>query len=133
MKKPIRVELPLAPRPWARARTGRGVFFKDPDSRKYQKDLVAALRASGQFPAWPTTSPLKLSLCFKLAPPKKKTREYPTGRPDLDNYIKAVMDALNGWVWKDDSQIVHVEACKLYDWTERRARIYLDIEPVEVT
>lgn len=38
---------------------------------------------------------------------------YPTGRPDLDNIIKAV-DGANGIVWLDDAQIVDVHAKKRY-------------------
>lgn len=37
-----------------------------------------------------------------------------TKRPDLDNIIKIVGDALNGIAWKDDSQIVGVMAEKSY-------------------
>lgn len=42
--------------------------------------------------------------------PKLKTvkRDYPTGRPDLDNLFKAFADAANGMLWSDDSQIVEV-------------------------
>ena len=39
---------------------------------------------------------------------------YPISRPDLDNYIKFVFDALNGVFYKDDSQIVHLESEKEY-------------------
>lgn len=28
-----------------------------------------------------------------------------TKRPDIDNLVKLVMDALNGWFWLDDAQI----------------------------
>lgn len=38
----------------------------------------------------------------------------PTSRPDLDNYLKAVLDALNGIVFKDDSQVVILSALKQY-------------------
>ena len=38
----------------------------------------------------------------------------PVTRPDLDNYIKTVMDALNGVAYDDDSQIVKVIAEKVY-------------------
>lgn len=39
----------------------------------------------------------------------------PTTKPDWDNIGKAVCDALNGLVWKDDSQIVHATVEKYYD------------------
>lgn len=37
-----------------------------------------------------------------------------TSKPDSDNLIKAVQDALNGIVYKDDSQIVSVSGSKAY-------------------
>lgn len=38
----------------------------------------------------------------------------PTGRPDLDNLLKACTDALNGVVYLDDSLIVEANARKFY-------------------
>ena len=38
----------------------------------------------------------------------------PTGRPDLDNLVKALTDACNGIVWRDDAQIVRLMAEKRY-------------------
>lgn len=38
----------------------------------------------------------------------------PTGKPDLDNCLKLIADALNGIVWRDDAQIVRVECRKHY-------------------
>ena len=38
----------------------------------------------------------------------------PTMKPDLDNYTKAILDALNGLIWDDDAKIVHMELDKLY-------------------
>lgn len=35
-------------------------------------------------------------------------------RPDLDNYIKAILDGLNGVAWKDDGQVYSVNAAKWY-------------------
>jgi Holliday junction resolvase RusA-like endonuclease len=41
----------------------------------------------------------------------------PTSKPDIDNYIKCVFDGLNQIVFKDDSQVTHVTACKMYSTT----------------
>lgn len=38
----------------------------------------------------------------------------PTGKPDLDNCVKLIADALNKIVWQDDSQIVRLIASKRY-------------------
>lgn len=38
----------------------------------------------------------------------------PTVKPDADNIIKAVLDALNGYAYKDDSAVVKVTAIKKY-------------------
>lgn len=38
----------------------------------------------------------------------------PVTRPDLDNQIKLVKDALNGICFKDDSQVVTIRASKFY-------------------
>lgn len=39
---------------------------------------------------------------------------HPTGRPDVDNYAKLVMDALNGIAWVDDAQVVQLSVAKCY-------------------
>lgn len=46
-----------------------------------------------------------LCRCRMIAPAKK---------PDLDNVLKSIMDALNGYAFDDDSQIVKVIAEKIY-------------------
>lgn len=55
----------------------------------------------------------------KSAPKKRRAamlagEESPTKKPDLDNVLKAVMDPLNGLAYVDDSQVVGMDAVKLY-------------------
>ena len=45
---------------------------------------------------------------------KRAENPFPTGKPDLDNLTKTVMDAGNHILWADDSQIVKLEATKTY-------------------
>lgn len=38
----------------------------------------------------------------------------PTKKPDVDNVTKIILDALNGFAWHDDSQVVSLEIGKKY-------------------
>jgi len=49
----------------------------------------------------------------------------PTKKPDCDNVLKAIADALNGIAYKDDSQIVSVFIAKLYD---KEPRVEVEME-----
>ncbi len=73
---------------------------------------VAGKQAMGRKP--PTDRPITLKTIFTLPVPKSWKRakreaalagELKPGKPDYDNYLKAIMDGLNGVVWVDDSQI----------------------------
>lgn len=39
---------------------------------------------------------------------------WPTGKPDLDNTVKALFDAMNGIVWVDDAQACVISTHKRY-------------------
>lgn len=62
---------------------------------------------------------------------KKKTAEMlagnisPTKKPDADNIIKIVLDAMNNFAFKDDTQVTKLEIEKKYDNTPR---IYIKVE-----
>jgi Holliday junction resolvase RusA-like endonuclease len=53
----------------------------------------------------------------------------PIGKPDVDNYAKLVMDSLNEIVWRDDSQIVQLEASKFYSDCPQTVIIVRTITP----
>jgi Holliday junction resolvase RusA-like endonuclease len=52
----------------------------------------------------------------------------PTSKSDVDNYVKGIKDALNKVIWKDDSQIVSLQASK---WYSERLRIEVAIKPIQ--
>lgn len=67
----------------------------------------------------------EVELDFYIAAPKKAKYPYPP-RPDVDKAIRAVLDALTGIVFKDDSQVVDVSATKNY--TSERAGTYPGVQ-----
>ena len=52
---------------------------------------------------------------------------FPTKKPDIDNVAKAVLDALNGVIYKDDSLIVSTHISKLYEDAENNSKILVEI------
>lgn len=71
----------------------------------------------------PLECPLQVDLMVVLPIPESWSRKkkaealackiLPTGRKDLDNFVKT-LDGLNGIVWKDDGQICALSARKVY-------------------
>ena len=50
-----------------------------------------------------------------LTKAERAARIWHTQKPDADNLLKLVKDALTGVAWKDDSQVVMSAACKVWD------------------
>jgi len=52
---------------------------------------------------------------FEFARPQSAgKRLHPTVKPDIDKTLRAVLDALTGIAYDDDSQVVSVAASKMY-------------------
>ena len=68
--------------------------------------------------------------------PRSLERQPDTVKPDLDNVIKLVLDALNRYAWDDDCQVTHIDAYKadrvrgLAPWTQVKV-IFDSEEPWE--
>ena len=58
--------------------------------------------------------PVPQSWSKKRAAAAIRGDELPTKRPDLDNYLKAILDGMNGVAFHDDSQVVEISARKQY-------------------
>lgn len=50
---------------------------------------------------------------------RENKQSLPLKKPDTDNYVKSVLDALTGVIWHDDNLIVHIDAYKFYSETPR--------------
>lgn len=61
----------------------------------------------------PLSGPLKLIVEVSVQKPRTSKLDHPS--PDIDNYLKAIMDAMTqAGVWHDDKQVVRVEAEKRF-------------------
>lgn len=111
--------VPGAPVPKARprfsSRGGVARTYTPAKTRAYEARVADAGRAA-LCGAWPLQGPLKAVVRVHLpalkSGPKAHRSAPPTGRPDLDNVVKAVLDALNGVLYADDSQVVTLKAYK---------------------
>lgn len=126
--------IPSAPVPKSRPRfnTNTGRAFTDDKTRIFENLVSLAYGARHYF----DDSYIKIRMKFKFEVPKsyskKKRLEALEGkiRPtkaDIDNYIKSVLDGLNGRAFKDDRYVYAVLAEKEY---AKEASIEVSIESV---
>ena len=64
--------------------------------------------------AKPVDGAIGIEIIFRVKRPKTVKRDYPTVAPDLDKYIRGVLDALTGIGYIDDSQVIDIKAEKVY-------------------
>jgi Holliday junction resolvase RusA-like endonuclease len=124
----IRITLAIEPVAKGRPRLARsGHTYTPPKTRTFE-NTVAVLARREYGAREPLGGPLNVSMRFVFVPGKSVKRKHHTVKPDCSNLIKGVEDALNGIVWRDDSQIVQVEGRKLYDVSGGRPRIEVTVE-----
>lgn len=116
--------VPGQPVPKKRPRVMKsGVTFTPKESLYYENRVLGAYKQ--KYPMRePTKDPLRLCVTFSFPIPQSaKRKKLPdkiqpgdqfVHRPDLDNLVKSVLDALNGVAFADDAQVVMIVAQKVY-------------------
>ena len=106
------------------AKRGNFVQTYTPDKTRNYESLIkeAAIEAMGS--SEPLETPVTLYLYIRAPIPKSLPKkrieaclnglEKPIKKPDASNVLKSVEDAMNGVVYKDDSQIVNIHVTKVY-------------------
>lgn len=105
-------------------KVGKHARMFTPEKTVAYESLVA-LFASQAMQGKPLISgPVSVSMMLVFSIPeswsKKKRAQaqdaeiWPTTKPDMDNVVKAVFDAINGVVWVDDVQVVSLAVSKSY-------------------
>jgi len=124
----VKFTVPSIPIAQPRQRVGIARFGNIKRARTYTPadDPVHSFKATVKLAARqayqgaPLEGPLHLTLVYRLARKKCHTKKrgdnpplYHSSKPDADNLMKSLCDALNELVWRDDSQIAEVSIVKL--------------------
>ncbi|WP_427814314.1 RusA family crossover junction endodeoxyribonuclease [Enterococcus sp. 22-H-5-01] len=119
----------IEPKPQSRPRFGRNGTYEESKMKQWKRNCESQLRLLK--PKIIDKGPVFVSTTFYIYPPKriakvKKRRSelesesiYVDKRPDIDNYIKAVLDCSNELLFKDDGQVAALSAQKLYSLNPR--------------
>ena len=123
----IRFFVPGKPRGKGRPRFSGGRAYTDEQTRDYERLIGLAFRGSARGFRFPDDQFVSVAITQQMPIPqsasKAKRAEMvaghlrPSAKPDVDNVIKAVLDALNGVAYKDDARVVDVHARKIYSET----------------
>lgn len=115
---------------------GRPRFSKfgtyTPSKTKHAEDLikykVMAQMAADDKPK--LNKPIAVRLVLRFVYPGKIRALFPvakTTRPDVDNLVKLVLDALNGVVWEDDAQVAEIQCTKLISSTDGAIGTFISV------
>lgn len=121
----------IPPKPQSRPRfTRHGRPYELKDMKEYKQAIESMTKEQLKCNKL-VDVPLKVSIKFYIEPPqyiskvKKNTTELEQEtmrvfrKPDIDNYVKAILDAMNDVVFKDDGQIAVLQAEKVYSLNAR--------------
>ncbi len=110
--KSFSFNLPFKPKAKGRPRAGKYSMYTDKATREYEQAVKDAyvLAKGPKF-----DGPICLSMVFNkdnMVITIKEIRAESSLRGDLDNYIKSIMDGLNGAAYEDDKCVLDIKAFK---------------------
>lgn len=115
----MRITFEVDPCPASRPRVTRWSTYYPKRYTKFKKDMQAL---TSEMETTLSENLLSVHVDFYIKMPKswskKKTEKlantYCSNNSDIDNYIKVILDALNGVLFIDDRQVVEIFARKIY-------------------
>lgn len=141
----IEFVIPGQPIPQGRPRAGKNkgrLIMYDPNESKEYKQYVSLI-AKHYAPKNLYKDNLKMVIKIYRQIPKSTTKKdralflagikRPVTKPDTSNYVKGIEDALNGIIYKDDSQIVDLYAAKYYSDNPRVEILIKEIDSMGYT
>lgn len=137
----MRIILPIEPKPQSRPRFARrGNYvqtYEDRAMKEYKNQVKNYLRKSRA--KLIEKGPISARVTFYIHPPKSALsnkqkrleveleRKYCDKKSDLDNYLKAILDASNKILFSDDGQVAKIITEKKYSYNPR-----IEIEIYEI-
>ncbi len=123
----IKLTIPGPPKGKQRPRicrvNGRSMAYTPKETIEYERLVRTSYTAVFKV-KFERNLPIEISILALYSVPKyvsRKTKElmlngrlFPTKKPDADNIIKVILDALNGLAYRDDVQICRVYFEKMY-------------------
>ena len=139
---PVHFFVPGKPQGKGRPRAtkrGKHIALYTPEKTVSYESTIALVASQAMVGRTPIEGPVVASIFIALPIPaswsKKKQAQaaadqlLPITKPDSDNVVKAIFDAINGVVWGDDTQVVDHVARKRY---RARPGVSVTISPAAV-
>ncbi len=130
----VTFQVPGKPQGKARARTVYNKHLKHSISYTPERDLLyenlikTLYMQAAEGVRFEKGTPVTLRIVARFEPPKSASKKRqqqmlsgelpPLKKPDIDNIVKVVADALNGAAYHDDTQIIFTVAKKVYSAVE---------------
>lgn len=129
----ITFTVPGEPRGKGRPRFSKnGHAYTDSETKAYENKIIAYYRKAHGAARTADTAFVTVDVIAYLPIPKGATKTQaagmaekkilPSRKPDVDNILKVVLDALNGVAYKDDAR-VHKTSCVKYYSAEPRLEV----------
>lgn len=113
----INIWYPVKPKSAPRPRVTKFGTYNNSDYTSWKNGLKLLAKTKIKKPL-ETDIFLKIDFFFEIpkswSKSKKESAKWHNLKPDIDNLIKSVMDSFNGVVYKDDGQVVLIQARKQY-------------------
>lgn len=118
-------------RPRITSRGGRPRAYTPAATRASEAIIKSLAHMNWPGPAEALSGPLIVSCTFYLPKPKSVKRDWPSVKPDVDNFQKLLFDALNRVIWVDDAQIIECTSRKLYCLRGEDPYIFVTVTTVD--
>ncbi len=96
-----------------------------PDRKEFKAKVALFAKLAYKGPL--LDEPLRIEIIWQMVKPKSYRRHenWPWRRPDLDNYLKPALDAMEGIIFRDDAAFCDEHVVKQFgDTQEIRVRIW---------